>query len=365
MPNQYNPSSPNASGISQFSPARISQRTTVTPRARALIRAAIRNSLAPATLRSYRATVKQFWQFCDREGIPPHQRTPTPEIVLCAFAADGFERLSGSTTQKKIAALKAWHGSNNWPWFGGDRLKRVITGVRNATPHSSIQPKRPNISIQNLITLAHHLNLNDSLDAAVLACASTAFWGQCRLGELIPRSERDYHPGNFPCRKSIRYSPGNKNTWILNLPNTKTSHRGQDIALISQKGISNPIRILYNHLQVNKISLAGTPLFTYASNNRQHILTKNLFLKRCNQIWTSAGLPRFTGHSFRIGGTTHYLLAGVPPDVVKVMGRWSSDAFLRYWRSTEHIAPLHANNTSLRRYNQTYLSNHSRHRSRG
>ncbi|TFK16523.1 hypothetical protein FA15DRAFT_607129, partial [Coprinopsis marcescibilis] len=73
-------------------------------------------------------------------------------------------------------------------------------------------------------------------------------------------------------------------------------------------------------------------------------LTKSRFLQRCNQIWSCASYPQVTGHSFRIGGTTELLLAGVPPDVVKAMGRWSSDAFLRYWRSLDGFAPSYTSN---------------------
>ncbi|KAG2053677.1 hypothetical protein BDR06DRAFT_840679, partial [Suillus hirtellus] len=58
-------------------------------------------------------------------------------------------------------------------------------------------------------------------------------------------------------------------------------------------------------------------------------LTKRKFLARCNPVWSQHGT---SGHSFRIGGTTELLLRGVPPHIVKVLGRWSSDAFLRYWR---------------------------------
>jgi hypothetical protein len=53
------------------------------------------------------------------------------------------------------------------------------------------------------------------------------------------------------------------------------------------------------------------------------------------------GISRITGHSFRIGGTTELLRRGVPPDVVKMAGRWSSDSFLRYWRKKEDILPQH------------------------
>ncbi|EKM78932.1 hypothetical protein AGABI1DRAFT_85793 [Agaricus bisporus var. burnettii JB137-S8] len=32
------------------------------------------------------------------------------------------------------------------------------------------------------------------------------------------------------------------------------------------------------------------------------------------------------------------------------MGRWSSDAFLRYWRMSEYIAPLYAKNIPTLQY---------------
>jgi hypothetical protein len=49
-----------------------------------------------------------------------------------------------------------------------------------------------------------------------------------------------------------------------------------------------------------------------------------------------------TGHCFHIGGTTKLLMAGVPPHIIKMMRRWSSDTFLHYWCSLEIIAPLYA-----------------------
>ncbi|KAG1829990.1 hypothetical protein EV424DRAFT_1378728 [Suillus variegatus] len=45
-----------------------------------------------------------------------------------------------------------------------------------------------------------------------------------------------------------------------------------------------------------------------------------------------AGLGNLKGHGLRIGGTLEYLLRGVPFDVVKSMGRWSSEAFTVYLR---------------------------------
>ena len=37
-------------------------------------------------------------------------------------------------------------------------------------------------------------------------------------------------------------------------------------------------------------------------------------------------------HSIRISGVTALLIAGVPAEVVKIMGRWISNAFIGYTR---------------------------------
>ncbi|EJD33611.1 hypothetical protein AURDEDRAFT_41168, partial [Auricularia subglabra TFB-10046 SS5] len=74
-------------------------------------------------------------------------------------------------------------------------------------------------------------------------------------------------------------------------------------------------------------------LFAYRDDNDAVVaLTKNAFLGRLNEIWAAAGMQRVSGHCFRIGGTTALLHMGVDTEVVKMSGRWKSDAFLRYWR---------------------------------
>jgi hypothetical protein len=57
-------------------------------------------------------------------------------------------------------------------------------------------------------------------------------------------------------------------------------------------------------------------LFAYRYQEQHCSLTKNAFLKKCNLIWHNAGYPRMMGHSFRIGGTTELLVAGVHPGIV-------------------------------------------------
>jgi Phage integrase, N-terminal SAM-like domain len=119
---------------------------TLSPSSRERVHLAIQRSLAPTTLRSYQATIKLFHTFCDQEGIPNSMRTPTPELLLCAFAAEGLDRLTRNTIRNRIAAMKAWHIANDWQWLGSERLNKVLKGVQNTTL-TNRKPKCPPVSI--------------------------------------------------------------------------------------------------------------------------------------------------------------------------------------------------------------------------
>ena len=126
----------------------------------------------------------------------------------------------------------------------------------------------------------------------------------------------------------------------------KTHRQGQDIVLVDQWFPVNPIFLLKNHLRVSNISSNQT-LFSFTSATGYTVLTKPNFLQRCNGIWQRLGYPHTTGHCFRIEGTTELLVAGTPLEVAKATGQWSSESFLRYWRSLDDIAPQYIQNLPL------------------
>jgi hypothetical protein len=313
---------------------------------------AIQSGWADSTLKRYSGSIKQFIRFCDAERVPEHLRFPADEFVLCAFAASSFGKHAGGTPRSRLSALKAWHTTHNVKWNGSARLRFVLKGVRNCAPKSSRRPPRPPVNAKMLVQLVQNLDLNSPLDAAVAACASTAFWGQCRIGELLPLSSSPSSSYPLPLRSDFKRSLKDTRSCVLRLPQTKTHHSGQDVVLVDQRYPINPISLLKNHIRVNGVH-SDQPLFSIPSSDTTYSpLTKKLFLQRCNAVWSVFGYPHTTGHCFRIGGTTELLVLGTPPDVVKVTGRWSSDSFLRYWRSLEQIAPQYIRNihSSRRRH---------------
>lgn len=103
-----------------------------------------------------------------------------------------------------------------------------------------------------------------------------------------------------------------------------------------------PVQALRQHLLYNGGSSSSLLLFAFRAGMDPPLwepLTKTIFMERCNQAWTEGGLERLSGHSFRIGGATEYLMQGVAPAIVKRIGRWESDAFMVYWRKLEEIIP--------------------------
>ncbi|KAJ6523727.1 hypothetical protein B0H19DRAFT_1215043 [Mycena capillaripes] len=272
---------------------------------------------ADATLGTYGSTVDRFLEFCAAEGVPKKIQPPADEFVLCAFAATSAGIHAGATAGNNIAALKAWHITQNAEWKGSSRLHYVLAGVENLAPESSKRPPRPPINSAMLRVLYEGLDFSKPRDVAVFAAACVAFWGQCRLGELIPTSASVSASKYLPTRAHVSRSHRNKRATTLRLPRTKTKKNGDDVVLVAQSSPMDPRVALDMHFLANKCDPAS-PLFAFASSAGPTILTKAKFLR------------------FRIGGKTELLLAGVAPDVVKAMGRWSFSAFLRYWRSRDH-----------------------------
>ncbi|KII91421.1 hypothetical protein PLICRDRAFT_173273 [Plicaturopsis crispa FD-325 SS-3] len=282
----------------------------------------IKESWAPDTQAGYSSGVAAFCSFCDEHGVPLESRLP-------AFG----------NSSNCVSGVRAWHITNNVPWEMGIRLRQTLRGVHALAPKG--RPPRPPVTSAMLEVLARELDLAVPMDACVLAAATSALWGQARLGELFSPWANSFDGGYIPMRSSLSEPTTEDGSRPLHLPWSKTRKSNGDIIMICrQNGASDPIDALENHLLVNNPP-PNIPLFSFKSKSGFTCLTKKRLLLVCNRIWAAHGFVRFQGHGFRIGGTTELLLRGVDPEIVKSMGRWTSDAFLRYWRELETLIPMH------------------------
>jgi hypothetical protein len=123
---------------------------------------------------------------------------------------------------------------------------------------------------------------------------------------------------------------------VLTVPHTKSSASGKDIYYATHNGPTDPETAFQNHLRVNEPP-TNLRLFAYKHKNSHRPPTKSAFITRIQKALKAANLQPLQGHGIRIGATLFYLLRGTPFDVVKTIGRWSSDAFLLYLRKHAQI----------------------------
>ncbi|KAJ7109090.1 hypothetical protein C8R43DRAFT_1099845 [Mycena crocata] len=306
--------------------------------------------LDESTRSNYGAGLLRFTQFCDSLGIHEEARMPASGHLLAIFAADAAGYSSDGTVNNWLAGLRIWHDVNGAQWNGDSpQMKRVKAGVKKLVPPTSKRAKRPPVTIEHMYMLYAKLDLTDCRDAAIWAAACVAFWGCCRLGELLPTTKSSFHPSHHVTRgEEITFEidpDGKARSTGFHIPWTKvTKEEGADICISEpEPGLSTQYA-MRQHRHANKNVPAYASLFAYETDTGgYHDLTKSEYLARVNSIWQANGMLTVNGHSARIGGATELLLRGVNPDVVAQQGRWSSHSFLLYWRKIQTILPLFIN----------------------
>lgn len=255
-------------------------------------------------------------------------------------------KFSGGTARVKLSVVKSWVQRKGLTWLGLDNLRSTLTGVEHKAPSSSFREQRPPVKLEHLTVLINRLSLDgtNGLDYAIRAGATACFFGQLHAGEIFPTSSNDPKDYDFAHLPAVRdLGPANHlGDRKLHLLRTKVlQSRGESVVLTTQPGSLSLTKALREHIYVNRLH-PEDPLLAYRDDNSDlKVLSKAFFLKKCNAIWSETGIPKMSGHCFRIGGTTHFLIAGVAPEVVKAIGRWKSDVFLKYWRDLDSLASIH------------------------
>ncbi|KAF5362749.1 hypothetical protein D9758_011739 [Tetrapyrgos nigripes] len=298
-------------------------------------------------------------------GLHPDEVLPAPEVILCKFAASFLGRLAGGTVKAKMSCLKTWHTTLGFQWNGTDLLRHTLTGIDHQSPSSSHRPERPPIT-HDMICSCHvawststcgdHLCTNAGAKCSILS--------QLHLGEIFPRHSdpRLFDPSKHSCVQDIYELPpptpdSKYGPLSMFLPSTKTSvSRGDYAHIHAYHGSLNATKATHIHICSNNLS-PDNPLMSYRDDSRKlKVMTKTHFLSLCNDVWSKESYPQFTGHSFRIGGTTLLLQDGVDPEYIKMCGRWKSSAFTRYWRDLHTCASIHIDRVHARRRLQQRLN---------
>ncbi|KAJ3752363.1 hypothetical protein EV360DRAFT_55325 [Lentinula raphanica] len=331
------------------------------PVIRLLSNFATENSLHDS--KSYGAGLRKYHIFCDIFSVREAERLPASFAVLHSFAiwaatnpdflppsiagSTPFEPVAVSTVRSYLAGIQAWHFAQGWPDPLSDndheRINFLLRGLLKACGPRK-KPLRPPVTPGMLWALKTTLNLNDPFDACVWAIATAAFWGMMRFGEVTVKSRAEFDPAKHLRRCDANFGKDLDGVEYikLDLRSAKTAKNGEiQNIILTGGGDLSAIDALRN---LAKVVPAGPsdPMFSWKDKNEEiRPMVKARALERINSIISAWGWGTAFGHSFRIGGASHYLAMKVDPEIVRLAGRWRSLAYEAYIRAFEQIASRH------------------------
>ena len=236
-------------------------------------------------------------------------------------------KLAPSSVSSYFAAIRSWHvdlGAPD-PTSGATRLARLLRGIRR----SRTSPAFIRLPITNRLMLVLQSALAVPLFDHIMfwAACCTAFFGFLRVSEFTCSGV--FVPGRHLGFDDIDWDAAGHYRLFLHTSKTDPFHHGCTILLGPSGHQVCPVAAMSRYLAIRG-STPG-PLFICANGTPLSPSMVNAWLR---SILKGAGvLGNYSSHSFRIGAATSAALAGVPDHVIKILGRWSSDCYVRYIRT--------------------------------
>jgi site-specific recombinase XerD len=203
--------------------------------------------------------------------------------------------------------------------------------IKTLLSHRSSDSRKP-LLVEHLLTLITTLPIichNQYQCSLFKAMFTLAFAAMLRISEITigNQSTHTIQAQNVTCDRA---------SCTLLLPSYKHSVAPVTLILRASDSQLCPVAALLAYLRLR--GQAPGPLFT---NSNGKGISRKFFLSQLNLcLSNTTGLGRITSHSFRIGGATYMSQCGYSDDDIRRMGRWRSDAMLRYIRLPAlHVGP--------------------------
>jgi len=227
------------------------------------------------------------------------------------------------------------------------RLRLVQAGIKRVHAHSTAEDRRTRLPITPGILLRIHAlwsSRSAEPDVVILwAAAVLCFFGFFRAGELTIPSLQAFDDAKHLSWGDVAVDSTQAPSLLkVRLKQSKTDQfrQGVDVFVGKTECPLCPVSAVMAYM-LSRGDQPG-PFFKFADNRP---LTKPCFTTKIREALQAIGLPYqdFAGHSFRIGAATAAARAGIEDSTIRMLGRWSSSAFLSYIRTPrDHLARFSA-----------------------
>jgi hypothetical protein len=313
---------------------------------------------AVATLDTYKSALNRWFQFCDAAGFPALLRRECipdaleAELLIMLYAQHLFDGGldAKSTIRGYVAAVRDFHVQRLGfvPWEPALRLKLLLKSLRRLDVRRV--HKRAAVTLHILRLWRPFFDLGKRQHLVWWTSMMVAFMGLFRKSEFTTKVWNLFNAARNLCRADASFqlhSPdGAVFSMELHVKFYKNEQFGSSTAVPFRwvGGDFCPVDLVQRVLAAFAHLPPTAPLFPGGAGF-SGALSASEFTSLIARL--VAATPQLVGvkllpHSFRIGGAMALFEAGAPDSVIQMMGRWRSDAFLVYLRSSRHII-LHWN----------------------
>ena len=288
-----------------------------------------RAAFATGTCKNLELQWKTFISFClffNLTFLPADVDTICNYIQFLSRSFSSVDSIRNYIHGVRVLHLLAGH---NVELFKSFEINLLLKGLQRLKPHfvRRASPITPKVFKDIFPFFDFGIKLHVSAWAAFLI----GFFIMARKSNLVPSSLNSFDPRKQLCRKDVLFC----STGILVLLRwSKTNQFGRRVVSIPLLRLPGSIfcpwaacRKLFDLVP----GVPEDPLFLFSTSPRQ-TLTTYRFVKVLRVMLGKAGYnaASFTGHSFRRGGASFAFKLGIPGELIKNHGDWSSDAYLKY-----------------------------------
>ena len=293
-------------------------------------------SITTSTRRTYSSGERQFIRFClFHKLISPHNPfLPAHESTLIHFVTHLSNSVSYGTIKVYLAAVRNLHVEFGCPLdlTSMPLLYKTLRGIKSTL--GLTKRVRYPITISVLYQIYAKLkpfHSSDTDSSMLWAAFTLAFFVFFRSSEFTCNGPFDLQ--SHLTKSDISFQPKifHPKSFVVVIKKSKTDPFRETARLTIAKSNSSvcAVTALKDYLLQTHTRGANQPLFQFSDGRNLTRASLNNNLKALLHI---CGLDssHYTSHSFRIGAATTAGAAGLPDWLIKVLGRWKSDAYQIY-----------------------------------
>ncbi len=274
--------------------------------------------------------MKLYKGFCQYFKIQESPATTDHLTRFAEFLSRKFQ--DADSVRAYISGIKFWHiwQGHDTQAFQHKSIEWMIKGIARKKQHIPKQVLPIDIGI--LKKFREHLDLRAQEDRTYWALFLLAFFLMARKSNLVPDTEKGFDGKKQLVKKDIMVTD---RALLVTIKWSKTIQFGkrEHVVPILATGGNDlcPVRA-YREMAQGQKEGGNHPVFTILTKGKRKIVTYRNYQNKIKQLITKIGLNpiQYSSHSFRRGGASHASSAGVPYEMIKLMGDWKSDSVQRY-----------------------------------